>query len=93
MIEAIQKELRDAAGRLYDIKVAALRDKLADATPKKTGHAAAGWKVVGNTIVNDVSYISELNHGSSQQAPSFFVERTVIETAGLKPKGTIVNYR
>ena len=64
--------------------------KLAQATPKDTGEAAAGWKREGDTIVNRVEHIDYLNEGSSQQAPARFVEKTVLEHQGVSPSGIIV---
>lgn len=52
-------------------------DSLKKATPVDTGNARDGWHREGTTIVNDVSYITELNRGSSQQAPSHFVEKVL----------------
>jgi len=68
--------------------------KLADATPKDTGAAAAGWRVdsKGN-IVNDVEYIDELNEGHSQQAPAHFVESVVIQSEDVIPNGIIVRHK
>ena len=68
-------------------------EDLIEATPVDTGQARASWKVevqninekklpperVIATIDNDVPYIAELNSGSSKQAPSRFIERTVLQ--------------
>jgi hypothetical protein len=67
-----------------------LLQELKDATPVDTGHARESWKIEGNKIVNDAEYIDDLNAGSSQQAPSHFIERTVLSHTGVKPNGTIV---
>lgn len=93
MIRQLQAELRKVAEAAYDLQVRKLVNKLSQATPVDTGRAAAGWRLKNNVIVNDTPYISELNHGSSQQAPSFFIEKTVLSSPSLKPKGTIVTYR
>ena len=52
-------------------------DSLKLATPVDTGNARDGWHREGTTIVNDVPYITELNRGSSKQAPFHFVEKVL----------------
>lgn len=66
---------------------------LKKATPVDTGHARDGWQLAAGKIINNVDYISELNGGSSRQAPSHFVEQTVLNSPDVKPSGTIVLYR
>jgi HK97 gp10 family phage protein len=70
---------------------------LEDATPVDTGYASSRWKaeIIGDkaVITNDAPYIDELNRGSSQQAPAFFIEKTVLENKKVVPNGTIVSYR
>lgn len=62
---------------------------LAEATPVETGVAQAGWKVEnGDRVTNHVEYISELNKGSSEQAPRYFVEMTIL-ARGLLPAGVL----
>ena len=61
------------------------------ATPIDTGKAKAGWKLSGSAIINRVPYITYLNKGSSKQAPSNFVESTVLSHRGIIPNGTIVD--
>jgi hypothetical protein len=74
-----------------------LIDALHDATPKDTGHAANSWRyeIVGDkaVITNPVDYIDDLNRGSSQQAPAFFIEKTILENKDVVPVGAIVSYR
>ncbi len=60
------------------------------ATPVDTGEARDGWKREGDTIVNNVEHIAHLNRGSSKQAPSFFIESTILKNKDVKPFGTIV---
>jgi len=67
-----------------------LVNKLKDATPVDTGEARDGWKRELNSIVNEVPHIEYLNEGSSQQAPAYFIERTVLSEPGVKPNGMIV---
>ncbi len=65
-------------------------NNLKEATPVDTGEAREGWKLVGDKIVNDVDHISNLNDGSSQQAPSHFIESTLVGQPGIRPNGIIV---
>lgn len=90
--------------RLLDSKMAAIIkskkeeilpkvvEALRDATPVDTGEARDGWHVENDKIVNNVEHISMLNEGSSKQAPSHFVEKTIISTTGIRPNGSIVTY-
>ncbi len=66
--------------------------KLKDATPVDTGEARDGWKTESGNIVNNVEHIGSLNHGSSQQAPSFFVEKTILSDNRVSQNGVIVTY-
>ena len=63
-------------------------------TPVDTGFAKDHWKVdsKGN-IVNETDYLPELNHGSSKQAPAFFIESAMLEDPRLSPNGMIVTYK
>ena len=74
-------------------KLKEIINKLAAATPVDTGRAANGWVETDAGIINEVEYISELNAGSSKQAPAHFVEKVIVETNGIKPNGSIVEYR
>jgi len=95
-IRSVEKDLkRILAERKLKASVELL-NSLKGATPIDTGAARDAWKIEqhGNkTIIsNDKDYISELNMGSSVQAPSHFIERTVLEQKNVKPDGTIVTY-
>jgi hypothetical protein len=75
-----------------------LKEDLKEATPVDTGEARDGWEVVQTgpkefSLVNDVEHIKYLNAGSSEQAPAFFIERTILENKGVVPNGAIVEYR
>jgi len=59
-------------------------------TPVDTGKARDGWYSTSDSIENDVEYIDELNTGTSQQAPTHFIERTVLLRPGVTPNGIIV---
>ena len=71
-----------------------LVSELAAATPKDSGTASRGWRYrktpFGNSIINEVPYISKLNSGSSRQAPQHFIENTIIQSGDVKPSGLIV---
>jgi len=72
--------------------------QLKGATPVDTGNARDHWKVHPVSphryeIQNTVPYIKELNAGSSEQAPAFFIERTVLANKEVAPDGAVVQYR
>ena len=67
-----------------------LVEKLRAATPEDTGRARDGWKYQNGAISNDVEYIDSLNQGTSKQAPSYFIERTLLSEPGVLPNGVIV---
>jgi len=60
------------------------------ATPVDTGEAQNSWGYDSTGIYNTADHISDLNKGSSQQAPSHFIERVVLSTPGVKADGLIV---
>lgn len=73
-----------------------LLEALRAATPVDTGKAQASWRVVKEpdgdfTLSNTQDYIRQLNAGSSQQAPTNFIERVVL--AFGKPNGVVVTYK
>ena len=72
--------------KIIDTTVQALKE----ATPVDTGHARDGWTSTGNSIKNEVEYISILNQGTSEQAPKYFIEKTVLAQQGVSPSGIIV---
>lgn len=67
-----------------------LLEQLRDATPVKTGEARDGWVIEGDSLVNRVDHIEALNGGSSRQAPSHFIEQTLLANPDVKPSGIIV---
>ena len=73
-------QLKRVEQEILDAEKKKLLDNLKQTTPVDTGNAQRGWHIVGNQIRNDVEYISELNKGSSQQAPKFFVEQSVVSS-------------
>jgi len=64
-------------------------------TPVDTGKARAGWshkavrgrnnEFLDGTINNDVNYISQLNNGTSRQAPKYFIEQVLSAIGILTP--------
>ena len=81
-------EMREQA--YIDAKKREIVDRLREATPKDTGEASEGWVVTPTGIENPVSHIDQLNRGSSQQAPSHFIERTLLEIEGVRLEGDAV---
>ena len=88
LLTALQKEKE----RVLENKVANMVAELKDSTPVDTGFARDNWKYSvsykGLKIENDAPYIELLNHGSSKQAPEFFVERILLKYG--RPIGQIV---
>jgi hypothetical protein len=79
-----------AVRKAANAKINKLVTALSAATPVDTGEARDGWHRVGDTIVNAVDHIEELNHGSSKQAPTNFIEQTLLSEEGVRPNGIIV---
>lgn len=83
--------------RKVETEVVKIIDKavvaLAEATPVDTGEARDGWRREGLTIVNDVEHIVQLNEGSSKQAPTHFIEETLLQQPGVKSNGIIVTVK
>ena len=94
---------RNKASMLSQLKAEALVEtektksqlvrKLADATPVDTGEARDGWRKTPKGVENPVEHIKPLNEGSSKQAPSHFIERTVLAHRGVSPGGIIVRHK
>ena len=66
-------------------------DALKNKTPVDTGEARDGWHIDerGN-IANNVEHIAALNDGHSNQAPTHFIESTVLSLENVRPNGIIV---
>lgn len=86
----LMREIELAAAGQVEKKREEMVAKLRAATPVDTGEARAGWQIAGNAIVNDVDHISNLNEGTSKQAPARFIERTLLQEPGVVPNGIIV---
>lgn len=89
-IVRIQLEHKAALRKEKQAVAKQLVERLKEATPVDTGEAREGWRSEGNSIVNDVEHIAMLNDGSSQQAPSHFIEQVVLSHPGIRPNGSIV---
>jgi hypothetical protein len=88
--KAFRKESKAVITDGLESKTKELVEDLKAATPVDTGTAQEGWEVKGNQIENLVPYIEPLNEGSSKQAPSYFIERTLLNIPGVSPNGIIV---
>jgi hypothetical protein len=86
----LTKKFEKIVGQRKKVILNRIVNRLKEATPVDTGHARDSWRVEGSSIVNDVDYIGELNQGTSQQAPSHFIEAVVLSEPGVIPNGTIV---
>ncbi len=84
------KEILKKAKQKEAQEVDKLINALKDATPVDTGKARDGWQLEDGKIVNHVEHIDELNAGSSKQAPTHFIERTLLAFSEVKPNGVIV---
>jgi hypothetical protein len=71
-------------------KKAEIVQALSDATPVDSGEAQRGWIATETGIENPVPHINSLNRGSSQQAPSHFIERTLLAIEGVRLEGDAV---
>ena len=84
------KEYKAIEKTVKQKKINSVIKALKIATPKDTGEAEKGWHQEGDKIVNPVEHIEFLNDGTSQQAPSHFIESTLLAQPGIRPSGTIV---
>jgi len=92
-LDIISKKYKEAQALDLKIRSELLKRDLVEATPIDTGLAKASWEVTAINeetlqIKNDVPYIGLLNHGSSKQAPSHFIEMVALKHG--KPVGTIL---
>lgn len=94
-MDEFSKKLEIEVSKLSGATATLLLLDLISKTPVDTGLAASSWTLrmdSGKQIIsNDVPYIDYLNHGSSEQAPSHFVERTALQYG--VPRGAIVEYK
>ena len=86
LIEEFKEEVAAAVAKERVKLLHALKEQ----TPIDTGEARDSWRIVGDSIINTAAHISKLNRGSSKQAPSHFIEKTLLSHPGVTPSGTIV---
>jgi len=86
----LKRDFQLAKNRALAVLTKDLIDSLVAVTPIDTGAARAGWELEGSTIVNREAHLSDLNQGSSKQAPSHFVEAALLGHKHVRPSGTIV---
>ena len=81
----LKKDVNRETRRQFNKIKVKLKNDLVEATPIDTGKAREGWEIKGDSIVNDVDYIDDLNAGSSRQAGPRFIERTLLANKGISP--------
>ena len=91
-LRKLAKSIREATLSNTQLTATKLVEALAAATPVDTGKARDSWtleKGSKNDVIvsNELDYINYLNEGSSEQAPSHFVEKTAIKFG--VPRGAI----
>ena len=84
------EEVNQEVERLAQEERLKLLEELRANTPLETGAAREAWRLEGKSLVNTKDYIDKLNRGSSKQAPSHFIEKTLLSHPGVTPSGTIV---
>ena len=89
-IRETRKNLNTEFELKKELKKRQMISALRAATPIDTGKARAGWESTPSGIENPVKYIDRLNKGSSKQAPSYFIERTLLLQKDVIPSGIIV---
>lgn len=84
-VAGLLDDFKDEASKHFDIAVMNAYLQLRKSTPIDTGEARDGWEMDRAVsvddiarITNDVEHIVDLNRGTSQQAPRFFVESTLM---------------
>jgi hypothetical protein len=88
----INAEFKKRVDKIKDDKLEKILTALKEATPVDTGRARDGWELIPGKIINNVEYIDDLNAGHSKQAPSHFIERTLLSFKDVKPNGVIVTH-
>ena len=85
-VAGILGSFEQAAHKHFEIAVLNAYLELRSATPIDTGEAKGGWELESPLSIDDVAYIENkvehivhLNQGHSQQAPSYFVEQTLMK--------------
>jgi len=91
-MKAIRKKVYEQIEKEETLARKQALDAVRAQTPVDTGEARDGWRLEGQSLVNDVEHIASLNAGNSRQAPSRFIEKTLL-AEGFEPNGVIVTYR
>jgi hypothetical protein len=94
-MDDLDKQLEAEIKLIKANTVSLLVNELSVKTPVDTGLAASSWeiKLDGENVIvhNDVPYIDYLNHGSSEQAPPYFIEKVALKYG--EAKGSVVDYK
>ena len=89
-IKELNNKVSKTIKKSVEAEVRSIVSDLKAATPVDTGRARDWWNSDSKSIYNEVEYIDKLNAGSSRQAPSFFVESTILSHGSVTPSGIIV---
>jgi hypothetical protein len=94
-IERIEREIKEVANKEIEELIHYGTNQLKIVTPVDEGTARMGWfdeieknrygGFSGGNIINEVEYIGRLNRGWSQQAPSYFIEQTLVKIGIITP--------
>ena len=94
-IERIEREIKETANKEIEELIHYGTNQLKIVTPVDEGTARMGWfdeieknrygGFSGGNIINEVEYIGRLNRGWSQQAPSYFIEQTLVKIGVITP--------
>ena len=94
-MERLDRELKEVANKEIEDLIHYGTDQLKIVTPVDEGNARMGWfdeieknrygGFSGGNIINEVEYIGRLNRGWSQQAPSYFIEQTLVKIGVITP--------
>jgi hypothetical protein len=94
-IERIEREVKELANEEIEELIHYGTEQLKIVTPVDKGRARMGWfdeiernrygGFTGGNIINEVPYIGRLNAGWSKQAPSYFIEQTLVKIGIITP--------
>lgn len=89
-LESLDLDIQSEVNQLVRSRTLQAFGDVSLATPVDTGRARNSWRVsdtiyqisdfdlIGQEVVNTTSYIEDLNMGSSNQAPSLFIEQSFL---------------
>ena len=85
-VAGLLDDFQEEAHTVFELAVLNAYLELRKATPIDTGEAQDGWEIDKPLslddvakITNEVEHIVYLNQGSSEQAPAYFVEQTLVK--------------